>query len=74
MKAKVYFSVATEIELDERMILKGTLNNDFSDLRESAMKEVEKKIKDSSLELGYFDTMELISEDEDINGYTVFSD
>lgn len=74
MKAKVYFSVATEIELDERMILKGALNNDFSDLRESAMKEVEKKIKDSSLELGYFDTMELISEDEDINGYTVFSD
>lgn len=74
MKAKVYFSVATEIELDERMILKGALNNDFSDLRESAMKEVEKKIKDSSLELGYFDTMELISEDGDINGYTVFSD
>lgn len=74
MKAKVYFSVATEIELDERMILKGALNNDFSDLRESAMKEVEKKIKGSSLELGYFDTMELISEDEDINGYTVFSD
>ena len=56
------------------MILKGALNNDFSDLRESAMKEVEKKIKDSSLELGYFDTMDLISEDEDINGYTVFSD
>lgn len=74
MKAKVYFSVATEIELDERMILKGALNNDFSDLRESAMKEVEKKIKGSSLELGYFDTMELISEDGDINGYTVFSD
>lgn len=74
MKAKVYFSVATEIELDERMILKGALNNDFSDLRESAMKEVEKKIKGSSLELGYFDTMNLISEDEDINGYTVFSD
>ena len=74
MKAKVYFSVATEIELDERMILKSALNNDFYDLRESAMKEVEKKIKGSSLELGYFDTMELISEDEDINGYTVFSD
>lgn len=74
MKAKVHFSVVTEIELDERMILKGALNNDFSDLRESAMKEVEKKIKDSSLELGYFDTMDLISEDEDINGYTVFSD
>ena len=74
MKAKVYFSVATEIELDERMILKGALNNDFSDLRESAMKEVEKKIKGSSLELGYFDTMELISEDGDINGYTVFND
>lgn len=74
MKAKVYFSVATEIELDERMILKGALNNNFSDLRESAMEEVEKKIKGSSLELGYFDTMELISEDEDINGYTVFSD
>lgn len=74
MKAKVYFSVATEIELDERMILKGALNNDFSDLRESAMKEVEKKIKGSSLELGYFDTMDLISEDGDINGYTIFSD
>ena len=74
MKAKVYFSVATEIELDERMILKGALNNDFSDLKESAMEEVGKKIKGSSLELGYFDTMELISEDGDINGYTVFSD
>ena len=35
MKAKVYFSVATEIELDERIILKGALNNDFSDLREA---------------------------------------
>lgn len=74
MKAKVYFSVATEIELDERMILKGALNNDFSDLRESAMKEVEKKIKGFPLELGYFDTMDLVSEDEDINGYTIFSD
>ena len=38
------------------------------------MKEVEKKIKGSSLELGYFDTIELISEDGDINGYLVFSD